>query len=761
MRTDRLTGLGQWLVRHRVAVLIVWIILLLTAVYFSPKVERVLQGAIELTGSQSELVSQILQKEFGNRYNNELILVFYSPTRTAADDAYREAVEAIQLKLRDYPKINNILTYYDSESEELISSDQHSMLGVVELDVNNTYAAQQAIPKIRQSIIQAGIPSWLKVYTVGEGAVTYDLVEATGRDLIKAESYSFPVIIIILVFTFGALLAAGIPVILGAFSVVIALGLMYFIGQGMPMFVLAKNAVSMIGLGVGIDYSLFMVSRFREELSQGRTPQEAAAAIMTTSGRTVLFAGFSVIVGISALFVTGVPFLNSLAISMIAVVVVAIAAALTLLPVLLSWFGKRIDWPGAISNLIQRSSSGDFWRRIATKIMKRPVLFFLFTLILLLGLTYPILHLRTYTPTVVGLPQGVESRLGFERLQSDFVAGKMAPINLIIQAPPGQKIWSRDAISRIYRLSRRISANPQVSKVESIVDVDPELTLKDYLELYCSEGGLSGSENIFAQMVSSYTESNGQGVKTLMRVTTVAEPGSIPSRAVVQEIRGKLSREIFKNQGYQIWVGGGAAREVDLDEVFLKKLPIVIGMICIITLIILILLFRSIAIPLKSVFMNLLSVMASFGFLVLVFQDGLLWFTGLKAPGGISSVILLILFAVLFGLSMDYEIFITLRIKEEHDHGRNNEESVARGLMRTGGLVTSAASIMVTVFGSFALTSLMTTQEIGLGLAAAVFLDATIIRILLMPATMRLLGEWNWWFPKKLDRLLPKINMKE
>ncbi|MCL6589099.1 MAG: MMPL family transporter [Firmicutes bacterium] len=761
MVTDRLTRLGQWLVRHRVIVLITWLLLLLAGIYFSPQVERVLQGAIELSGSQSELVSQVLQKEFGNRYNNELVLVFYSPTRTAGDDAYREAVEAIQLKLRESSKINDILTYYDSESEELISADQHSLLGVAELDVKNTYAAQQAIPQIRKAILQAGVPSWLKVYTAGEGSVTYDLVEATGRDLIKAETYSFPLIIIILVFSFGALLAAGIPVILGTVSVAIALGLMYFIGQGLPMFVLAKNAVSMIGLGVGIDYSLFMVSRFREELAAGLAPRDASAAIMASSGRTVLFAGFSVIVGISALFIAGVSFLTSLAIAMIAVVIVAIAAALTLLPALLSWFGKSIDWPKAVSNLIKLSNSGKFWRRVSVGIMNRPLPFFLFTLLLLLALAFPILRLKTYTPMAGELPQGVETRLGFERLQKDFVAGKMAPINLIIQVPSGQTIWSRDAITRLYQLSRRLEANPRVSKVESIVNVDPGLTLDDYLDLYCKDGGISGSENIFAQMVSSYTESSGKSQKTLMRVTTFSEPGSFPSRGLVKEIRGKLTREIFQDKGYQVLVGGGSAREVDMDEIFLSKLPLVVGLICIVTLCILIVLFRSIAIPIKSVFMNLLSVLASFGFLVLVFQDGLLGFTGLKAPGGISSIILLILFAVLFGLSMDYEIFITLRIKEEHDRGLNNEESVARGLMRTGGLVTSAASIMVTVFGSFALTSLITTQEIGLGLAAAVFLDATIIRILLMPATMRLLGEWNWWFPKKLDRLLPKINMKE
>jgi RND superfamily putative drug exporter len=760
MARNLLNHWGQWLIRHRLLVILIWVFLLGLGIFFSPQVEKVMQGTVQLTGSDSETVSQILQKEFSNRFNNELVIVFTSKNKLATDYEFQSAVESIQLKLRNLPQINNIVTYYDSSSPDLISKDQHSIIGVVELDVPDSFAAQNATPMIRKAIKDSHFPSWLNVYSAGEGAINYDLIDATASDAIKAESYSFPLIILILIFTFGALLAAGVPVILGTVSVVIALGLVFFIGQFTPVFLLAKNAVSMIGLGVGIDYSLIMVSRFREELQNGLSPKEAAVAIMSTSGKTVLFSGLLVVTGISAIFIIGIPFINSLAIAIIAVVIIAILAALTLLPTLFSWFGKRVNWPDSLSKLINKSKGNDFWKRIALGIMQKPLRYFIAAMLILLGLSFPLLHLKAYTPFITGLPKGAESTLAFEKLQQDFVAGKLSPVNIIIEAPPGESIWSEDSISKIYQFSRLIRKNKQTASIEGIVDIDPQLTLKDYHELY--QDRLSGSENFFSQMVGSYTENTGKGHKTIMRVTSVEEPGSFASRALIKEIRTQLVPEVFGEAGFRVLVGGGSAREVDMDQIFLGKLPLIIGLVCTITFLILGVLFRSILIPLKSIFMNLLSVTASFGSLVLIFQDGLLRnLPGFVTPGGISSVILMFLFALLFGLSMDYEIFLTLRIKEEHDRGINNKESVARGLERTAGTVTSAALIMVIVFGSFILASSILTQEIGLGLAVAVFLDATIIRIILMPATMQLLGEWNWWFPKSLAKFLPKFNIKE
>ena len=760
MAANRLIRWGEWQVRHRWWVIAAWCVLFAMGLYFSPRVESILQGGTRLPGSESTKVVDILKSQFSNRFGYELVIVFNSNTRNYEDDMFRQAVENIQLGLRDSLKVNSVMTYYDTNSPDMVSQSGHSILGVVELDAKDLYGVQKAIPELRKIVSGAGAPKWLNVYVTGEGAVYHDLILASSKDAFEAEARSFPLVIIVLVFTFGALLACGIPVILGLVAVFITLGVLYFLGLHIPMFVLAKNTASMIGLGVGIDYSLFMVSRFREELRNGISPKEAAAAILPTSGKTVLFSGATVIVGIAALFIAGVTFLNSMAISSISVVIIAVLAALTLLPALLSLLGPHINWPETISGLISKTKTGRFWHRLAMSVMKRPVVFFFATFLLLIGLAFPLVHLKTYTPTVVGLPRGVESRLGFERLQTDFVAGKMAPLNIIIQAPKGQSIWSADSVARIYKLSRLIAGDRRVSKVEGIVDVDPGLTLADYQSLYSGEGGISSSENIFAQMVSSYADNKGRF--TLMRVTTVDEPGSLAARSMVTVIRSELIPAAYRSSAYQVLVGGGSAGEVDLDKILMRNLPFIIGLVCVITFIILMFLFHSILIPLKSIFMNLLSVLASFGVLVLIFQDGVISrFTGLKAPGGISSVVLVMLFSVLFGLSMDYEIFLTLRMKEEHDNGKNNEESVAWGLEKTGSMVTSAALIMVVVFGAFAFTSMMMTQEFGLGLAAAVFLDATIIRVLLMPATMRLMGEWNWWFPKGLEKIVPKIYIKE
>jgi RND superfamily putative drug exporter len=762
MGNDRFKILGHWLIHNRWWVLSCWCLLAISGSFLSSKVDGILEGSTRVPGGQSEAVKQILKNKFGNRFGHELVFIFYSKTRRAEDVEFRQTVENIQLGLRDSLKINSINTYYDTNSSDLVSPDGHSILGIAELDVADVFNAQQAVPELREIVKNCHVPGWMDVYITGEGATFYDIIQSSSRDAFWAEVHSFPVIVIILIFTFGALLAAGIPVILGLTAVTIALGIVFLIGRHYSMFIIAKNAVSMIGLGVGIDYSLFMVSRFREELKNGVTREDAAASIMSTSGKTVLFSGTTVIIGLASVFIAGIPFLNSMAIAAIAVVIVAVLAALTLLPVLLFWIGPAINWPPFISSFISRSKSGRLWHHLALNVMKQPMPYFLGTMFLLLLLAVPLLHIKTYTPTVVGLPRGAESRLGFERLQTDFVAGKMSPLNIVVEAPPGESIWSADSVERLYRFSRLIAADRRTSKVEGVVDIDSKLTLADYQKLYCGEGGLAGSDNIFAQMVGSYVDNSGNNRQTLLRVTTFSEPGSLVSREMVKIIRTKMIPAVFGDVGYRVLVGGGSAGEVDLDQLLMGKLPLIIGLVCLITFLVLVILFRSILIPLKSIFMNILSVLASFGLLVLVFQDGVLGSLAIfRAPGGISSVIMVMLFAVLFGLSMDYEIFLTLRMKEEHDKGRSNEESVAWGLEKTGGLVTSAALIMVAVFGAFALTSMMMTQEFGLGLAAAVLLDASIIRVLLMPATMRLLGEWNWWFPERVGAMLPRIDIKE
>lgn len=762
MRNDYLQRLGRWVVQHRWGVIVFWVLLLAAGAYFSPKLDNVLQGGNHLSESEAGIVNKILRDKFGNRFSYVLVLVFSSPTHQAGEPAFREAVEAVQTGLRDSLKVNSVITYYDANSEDLISKDGRSVLGVVELDVPEDYAAQEAVPEIRKIVAQAGVPAWLKVHVTGDPAACYDLTQVSAQDLIEAEKRAFPLTLLILIFTFGALLAAGIPIILGAVAVVISLGIVYFVAQQIPMVVLAKNAASMIGLGVGIDYSLFMVSRFREELRKGFSPQEAAVSIMTTSGRTVLFSGSTVVVGILGILVGGLALLNSLVVAAIAVVVVAILAALTLLPALLSLLGPAVNWPKPLSDFISRSKTGRMWRRLAMGVMKRPMVFFLATMALLLALAWPVLNINTYTPGMVEMPREVESRAGFEDLQNDFVAGKMAPINIIVEAPAGKSIWSADAVARIYRFSRLLAADRRVARVEGIVDVDPGLTLDDYQTLYSGEGGVTASDNIFVQMVSSYADNSGQGRMTVLRATPQDDPYDLSTRGLVREIRSKYGPAAFGSSGYRILVGGATADAVDTDDMFLQRLPLIIALVCVVTFIILMVLFRSVLIPLKSIFMNLLSVLASFGVLVWVFQEGILsGFTGMEVPGGISSMILVVLFAFLFGLSMDYEIFLTLRMKEEHDHGKSNEESVAWGLEHTGGLVTSAALIMVAVFGSFALTSIVLTKELGLGLAAAVLLDASIIRVMLMPATMRLMGEWNWWFPRSLGRFLPRMDLKE
>ena len=269
MPEDPLYRWGRWVVRHQWWVVAFWVLLVTAGAFLGPKVDSILQGATTVAGSQTSMVSEILRKDFGNRFGNELVVVFHSRDKSADEIEFQEAVEKIQLGLRDSLRVNSVITYYDTNSADLISRDQQSVLGYLELDVPDTYAAQKAVPELREIVAQAGVPAWMETYLVGQGAIFHDLSYASSNDVIKAETHAFPVVILILLFTFGALLASGVPVVLGVVSVAITMGAVFLLGHHFPMFIVAKNAISMIGLGVGIDYSLFMVSRLGRSCAGG------------------------------------------------------------------------------------------------------------------------------------------------------------------------------------------------------------------------------------------------------------------------------------------------------------------------------------------------------------------------------------------------------------------------------------------------------------------------------------------------------------
>jgi RND superfamily putative drug exporter len=484
----------------------------------------------------------------------------------------------------------------------------------------------------------------------------------------------------------------------------------------MPVSVFAQNAVSMIGLGVGVDYALFLVSRFRQELNDGAPAAIAALNASSGLGRALVFSGLTVAIGFLSLFLVNARFLHSLALGGVMVVAVSLAATLTLLPALLSYFGGWVNWPRTLGSPSRgRKRFEQWWGNWARSVMRRPWLHVIPAFMVLAILIAPVPGLKVWNVGARDLDAQMEARQGLEMLDGNFSAGWMGPVILVLQRGNSDLLHSENREAML-ALASRLGVDRRVASVEDASSAD--------------------------------------GKTGLIILITKQAPESDEVKDLVAELRRDAWREIG-GAGINVQVGGATAMVADFDEEMLGSLRRVIPAVLALTFVALLILFKSLLIPLKAIALNLLSVLAAYGFLIYVFQDGIgAGLIGLDPPGGLNSLVVLMLFTILFGLSMDYEVFLLTHIGEEYRRSADNAASVAAGLRRTAGLITSAAFIMVCLFASFGFTRLTATREFGLGLAFAVFLDATLIRVLLVPALMELFGSANWWVPAWVKRML-------
>jgi RND superfamily putative drug exporter len=499
---------------------------------------------------------------------------------------------------------------------------------------------------------------------------------------------------------FGGLVTALIPVAVGSLAVAGGIAIVMLMSHVTPMAVYTINLCSLIGLGVAIDYSLFIVSRYREELALGHETTEAIVRAVSTAGRAVAFSGLAVAVGLSGLLFFEGSFLVAMGIGGAIVVALAVIFALTFLPALLAVLGPSIHF-GRVP-LPGRGTSSHFWNRTAMQVMKRPVPVLVFTLSLLILLGIPFLHLRITTADVRVLEQGVQSRDAYELLGQNFPDQGATRIVVAIELPP-PGIYTPAHTLAVSTLGEDITQIPHVRKVES---------------------------------------QRGERV-ALIEVFADAPPESEEARGIVRSIR--QLREEWPAEAGAIQVGGVTANDIDSTAYIAERTPYAVGFVVLATLVVLFLLLRSVVLPLKAVIMNFLSMAGSFGALVWVFQDGHFF---VSDPRPLEPTLPVLLFCMLFGLSMDYEVLILSRIKESYERTHDNIFAVADGLEKTAGLITGAAAIMVAVFGAFALAQVVLVRAVGFGMALAVLLDATIVRVLLVPATMRLFGHMNWWAPR-------------
>ena len=672
--------------------------------------------------------SQLPQNGAGSSF----VLILGSQTMPVEDPAFKSAVLTALQPLQDDARVKSIETPFDVPVEQaraMTSTDGHHVFALVTL--KDDYAtARQYYTQLRAKVHS----DQLQVLGTGNVAIASDFDKYLQADLQRAELVSLVVVVVLLLIVFGTVVSALLPLGVGGVAVVGGLAAVGLLARFTDVSTYATNIVTLIGLGVAIDYSLFIVNRFREELAAGRGPEQALIASMQTSGRAVAFSGITVAIGLSAMLFFQGSFLASMGFAGAMVVAIAVLYALTFLASLLAILGHRVTW---LRVPLPRGTAGrGFWHGLAMRVMRRPVLVLLPIVALLVVMASPFLQIKIANGDVGMLPPNAESRRGYDQLQQ-FPGQGQTFFSVVVRYSNGGPLTA-DRIGGLYDLAQNIKQVPGVESVESLVTYDSSLSRSAYQAL------LTQPEAAQPARVQAIVHGTTGSQIAVLSVVTKNGQESDASRAIVHSLRTMTPPE-----GSSMLV---AAFSIDFTDFILQRIPLAVGYVMIVTYIVLFLLTGSVVLPLKAVIMNILSIGASFGALVWIFQEGhlssLLNFTA--AP--LDPSVPVLLFCIVFGLSMDYEVLLISRIQEEYRRTGDTTQAVADGLEKSGRLITGAAGIMVAVFLAFGLADVVLIKSIGLGLAIAVAIDATLVRALIVPAVMRLLGRINWWAPRPLAR---------
>jgi RND superfamily putative drug exporter len=673
----------------------------------------------------------LLAKELPGFSDSYFGLIFTSGTEDVNSSGFRSAMLEALAPLADDPRVSKVVTPYDlpqRQAATLISRDGKRALALV--SVNETLNEARAdYGEVRLKVRSGSLD-----VTAAEGlAIYHDFDVYLERDLQRAEVVTFPLVLLLLLVVFGTVVAAVLPLGVGLLAVSGAVAAVFLLSRTTDVSVYALNVVSLIGIGVAIDYSLFIVARFREELATGKSVEEALAVTMKTAGRATTFSGLTVLIGLSGLMFYQGLFFASMGLAGALVVALAVFYALTFLPAVLAIIGHRVNrW--RIPLPVRRGGSG-FWRRLAKTVMARPVLVLVPAVAILLVAGAPALNMHLASGGVAQLPAFAESHQGDAILASEFPDRGRASVQVIVEYGDGDPL-SPHRVGALYDLSRNLSTIANVIRVESIVDLDPSLGRSDYQAMYAAS-----RESLPRDVAVAVNQSVG-GHIVLLNVVADVEDTSDGARKIVDAARAAP----FGADG-EIVVTGFPAVDLDTLALVARYTPTAVAFIVVVTYFLLLVQTGSVILPLKALVMNLLSITASFGAMVWIFQEGNL--AGLLGfdPSPIEPSLPVILFCAVFGLSMDYEVLMLSRMHEEYLRTGDNTHAVAEGLERSARLITGAAAIMVIVFSAFSLADVVLIKAIGVGLAIAIAVDATIVRALLVPATMRLMGDLNWYSP--------------
>ena len=708
----------DFLARHRRFVLVAWLLVLVGAAPFATRqTEHLTSGGFLVPGSGSEKVDEALA-DFENA-QRETLAVVLAQREGAMPEAIRAEIDRVDQIAAEVEHAE--LTAAAERQAKAVAGQETILVIPLDLEGSHDDLADAAVD-MRDELDVGQARNGVEPHLVGQQALWAGMQELSKEDLEAAETTGFPIVLLILLAVFGSLVAASLPLALGFGSVLVTGAGIFFLSQQTEMSVFVTNVASMIGIGVAVDYSLFVLARYREEIREGRERDDALRVSMRTSGIAVVFSGITVIISLAGLFLVDSTVIRSMAMGAIIVVATAILAAVTLLPALISLFGRRAysrsrtttilglvarQW----KNLRRRAGSthpdrrrGSFWERWTNAVMRRPWVAVGLSAAIMLTLAIPALSLEWGDGALRQFPEGNETRVGAELAAETVGPGASGPMQIVTDA-------DRAAVDRYIAKLRR---DPEVARVEPPV-------------------------------------ASNDGSRFLIVAQTKHDPESDEARALVDRVRADAIGD----------VGGATASVEDFKDLVSGSMWKILLFVLAFSYVVLFVLLRSVLLPLKAVLMNLLSVAAAYGVLVAVFQygwvDGLL---GFESLGYINTMTPPFLLAIVFGLSMDYEVFLLSRIRERYEATHDNRRAVAEGLRASARTISSAALIMVAVFAVFASAGVPAIKEIGLGLSVAIALDATLVRLVLVPATMELMGRWNWWLPKRIDRVLPHTDFE-
>ncbi len=658
----------------------------------------------------------------GPEQARELIIV-HSPSLSIEDAQFERFVGGLLTDVRALKDVAGATSYYEAQDPSLISPDRHKTIIPVSL-AGDVDEAADSVGSLVKLVERTSGQDGFSVLSAGRGSIDRAGNELSGRDAQRGEMIGIPIALVILLLVFGAAVAAGVPLLLGIVSIVVALGISALIGRAFELNFLVINIITMIGLAVGIDYALFIVQRFREERARGRDKLAAIEFAGATSGRAVAFSGGTVIVALLGMFIVPSNVYRSLAVGAIAVAAAAIASALTLLPAVLSILGDRVN--ALRIPFVGRSgvtaSEGGFWDRVTRVVTARPLAAVAITGSALIALSVPYFGINPGLAGVSTFPKDEPVRRAFAVLEEDFSGGLIAPAEVVVVATDVRAPAIQGAVEE---LRHRLAADAAFSASAATLEM------------------------------------NDAGDLALLSVPLAGDPQADAAHDAIARLRRDYTPAAFDGVDAEVLVTGRTATEEDVIRTIARYTPWVFAFVLGLSFLLLLVVFRSVVVPAKALIMNLLSVGASYGLLVLVFQRGIgNEIFGFQQVDVIEAWLPLFLFSIVFGLSMDYHVFLLSRIRERFDETGDNAASIAYGLRTTAGLITGAALIMVAVFAGFALGEMSSLEQVGFGLAVAVILDATVVRTVLVPASMELLGEFNWYLPRWLN-WLPNLRLED